>query len=115
MYYFLKIAVTSILVVLISEAARKNTLAGAILASIPLVSIMAFIWLYIDTKNTFKIIELSYNIFWLVIPSLFLFIALPFFLNNGINFYLSLTMSMGLTIGMYFLMISVLNHFGVKF
>ena len=80
-YNIIKIVISAILIVLISEIAKRNTLLGSVLASIPLVSVLAMIWLYIDTQNTQQIILLSKGIFWLVLPSLVLFITLPIFLK----------------------------------
>lgn len=114
MYYTLKIIVTTFLIVLISEVAKRSSLVGAILASIPLVSMLAMIWLYIDTKDVEKISALSISIFWLVIPSLALFISLPLLLKQGINFYLSISISIGITLVSYWIMITVLNYFGMK-
>lgn len=82
MYYFLKVLVSSVIIVLISEISKRSSMAGSILASIPLLSLMAFIWIYIETKDIQKISALSTGIFWLVIPSLLLFIILPFLLKN---------------------------------
>ena len=113
-YYALKIVITTLLIVLISEIAKRSSFVGAILASVPLVSVLAMLWLYIDTKNISKVSELSSSIFWLVLPSLTLFITLPLLLKQGINFYLSISLSTGITIFSYWLMISVLNHFGIK-
>lgn len=74
MYFLLKILLTSILVAGISEAGKRFTTFGAILASLPLTSLLAFIWLYIDTKDVQKVAELSREIIWMVIPSfVFLF------------------------------------------
>ena len=113
-YYTLKIVVTTILIVAISEIAKRSTLIGAILASIPLVSVLAMMWLYIDTKDIQKISALSTSIFWLVIPSLLLFITLPLLLKHGINFYISISVSMGVTALCYWATISVLQYFGIK-
>lgn len=113
-YYILKIAITTILIVLISEIAKRSSLVGAILASIPLISVLAMIWLYIDTKDVAKVSDLATGVFWLVIPSLALFLTLPLLLKQGMHFYPSLGISIGITIGCYFLMVSVLNYYGVK-
>ena len=113
-YYLIKIAVTTILVVLISEIAKRSSLVGAILASIPLVSVLAMIWLYIDTKNAAKVSALASSIFWLVIPSLALFVTLPLLLRQGMNFYLSMCISILVTIVCYWLMVMFLNQFGIK-
>ena len=113
-YYLVKIFVTTVLIVVISEIAKRSTFIGAILASVPLVSLLAMIWLYIDTKDVTRISNLSISIFWLVIPSLTLFLALPLLLKQGLNFYLSIGISIVLTVGCYWLMVSALNHFGVE-
>ena len=113
-YYILKITITTLLIVLISEITKRSLFLGAILASIPLVSVLAMIWIYIDTEDIAKISELSFNIFWLVLPSLILFVTLPLFLKQGFGFYISMTFSISLTIFSYWLMISVLNYFGVR-
>lgn len=113
-YYVVKIVVTTLLIVAISEIARRSTFMGAVLASIPLVSVLAMIWLFIDTGDVAKISSLSMSIFWLVIPSLALFLTLPLFLKQGMNFHLSLGLSIGLTVGCYWIMVSVLNRFGVE-
>jgi hypothetical protein len=87
---------------------------GALLASIPLVSVLAMIWLYIDTKDIEKVSALATTVFWLVLPSLVLFISLPVLLKQGFNFYPSISLSIGFTIGAYWLMVFALNHYGVK-
>jgi len=110
----MKIAVTTILIVVISEIAKRSTMVGAILASVPLVSVLAMLWLYIDTRDVNKVSALSSSVFWFVLPSLALFLVLPLLLKNGLNFYLSLGVSVAITIACYFLMVSALNHYGIK-
>lgn len=113
-YYLLKIAITTALVVAISEIARRSNMAAAILASIPLISVLAMIWLYLDTKDADKVSALAASVFWLVLPSLALFVSLPLLLKQGLNFYVSIAAATGITVICYFLMISILSHFGVK-
>ncbi len=113
-YYILKIVITTILIVAISEISKRSSLIGAILASVPLVSVLAMVWLYQDTKDINKINELSVSIFWLVLPSLALFISLPILLKQGLNFYLSLIISIGVTATCYYLMVKILNYFGIS-
>ena len=112
-YYLTKIAVTTVLIVLISEIARRSSLIGAILASIPLISVIAMVWLYIDTKDVTRITALSQSIFWLVLPSLALFVSLPLLIRQGLGFYASMSISIVITVGCYWLMITTLNHFGI--
>lgn len=114
MYYLIKIFVTTFLIVAISELSKRSSLIGAILASVPLVSVLAMLWLYIDTKDIEKVSILSSSIFWLVLPSLILFIILPLLLKNGWSFYPSIAVAIGATVVSYFAMVSALNYFGVK-
>ncbi len=113
-YYLTKIAITTVLIVAISEIAKRSSFAGAILASIPIVSVLAMLWLYVDTKDVAKVSALATSVFWLVLPSLVLFITLPLLLKQGLHFYSSIGLSIGFTIGAYWLMVVVLNHYGVK-
>ena len=113
-YYLLKIFVTTILIVVISEIAKRSSFIGALLASVPLVSVLAMFWLYIDTSDTEKVSELASSVFWLVLPSLALFVTLPILLKYGLNFYLSISISMIVTVLCYWVMIVILNHYGIK-
>ena len=113
-YYLTKLAITTFLIVLISEIAKRSSFIGAVLASIPLVSVLAMIWLYVDTKDLNKISDLSISVFWLVLPSLTLFLVLPWLLKSGIHFYLSMLIAISITALMYWLMVVILGQFGIK-
>src|SRR4029079_14853887 len=89
-YYATKILISAALVVLVSELTKRSTVAGAILASIPLVSVLAMICLYADTHDVAQVASLSRSIFWLVLPSLVLFVVLPALLQRGFGFFASL-------------------------
>ncbi len=110
----IKVALTSVLVVAIAEAGKRSVLLASILASLPLTSVLAFVWLYADTGDTEKVAALSIGIFWLVLPSLILFIALPLLLRAGVGFVPSLAVSVTLTAGGYALMLAILGRFGVE-
>ncbi|MFT6624071.1 MAG: hypothetical protein ACJAZI_000129 [Cycloclasticus sp.] len=106
--------ITVALIVVISEVAKRSSFIGALLASIPLVSVLAMLWLYVDTQDVEKVSTLATSVFWLVLPSLALFVSLPLFLRQGINFYLSMGLSIAITVACYWLMVTVLGHFGVS-
>ena len=113
-YSALKLLITAVLIVAISEIAKRSSLLGAILASVPLVSVLAMIWLYIDTGDNDKIASLASSIFWLVLPSLALFVSLPILLRLGVNFPLAMGISITLTVAAYFLMILALGKIGIE-
>lgn len=114
LYFAVKLAITAVLVVVIGEIAKRSSFLAAFLASIPLVSVLAMIWLYVDTRDVNKVATLSTGVFWLVLPSLVLFILLPILLRKDFGFVLSLSLSILATAGAYFIMIAILQKFGVK-
>jgi len=114
MYYIVKLAVTAALAVAISEIAKHSSFFGAILASIPLVSVLGMSWLYFDTKNTEQVAALSSSIFWLVIPSLPMFLVLPALLRYGMSFYWSLFLCLCMTVCCYFFTVLLLHTFGIR-
>ena len=112
-YNIVKILISAILIALISEVSKRSTFFGAILASIPLVSVMAMIWLYIDTNDSLQVVQLSKSIFWLVIPSLVLFITFPFFIRLRLSFYIALSASLIAMVITYFITIAILDKFDI--
>jgi len=113
LYYALKVIISALLIVAISEIAKRSTGFAALVASLPLTSLLAFIWLYIDDSPPEKIAELSTQIFWLVIPSLVLFLLLPLLLKQGLSFWISLGISVAATAGCYLAFLPLLRRMGV--
>lgn len=113
-YYLLKLVVSALIIVLVSEIAKRSSLLGGLIASLPLVSILAFVWLYLDTRSLEKVAELSAGIFWLVLPSLSLFIALPWLLRKTGNFYLGLGAGILIMLACYGAMVAVLKRFDIE-
>ena len=108
-YLILKFSLSAAVLVTVSEIAKRSHLWAAILASLPLTSLLAFVWLYLDTKDTAKVASLSMDVFWLVIPSLVLFPSLALLLRNGFAFSWALGGSIILTLVAYALTLWILN------
>jgi hypothetical protein len=113
-YYLTKLVITTLLIVLISEIGKRSSLAGAILAAIPLVSILAMTWMYVDTNDSSSAVAFSHNIVWLIAPSMTLFLVFPFLIKKGFAFYPSMLVSILLTIFAYYSVIFLLSKFGVR-
>ena len=114
LYYALKVIISALLIVAISEIAKRSTGVAALVAALPLTSLLAFIWLHVEAAPSGQIAELSTQIFWLVIPSLLLFLLLPFLLKQGLNFWLSLGVSVAATAGLYLMLLPLLRRMGVN-
>lgn len=113
-YYIIKLIITALLIVLISEISKRSSLAGALLAAIPLVSILAMTWMYVDTNSSAGAVEFSNRIIWLIAPSMTLFIVFPALIKRGMSFYPSMAIAIMLTVTAYYLMIFILSKFGIK-
>jgi hypothetical protein len=113
-YFVFKCAISGSLVGLISEIGRRNPGLGAIIASLPLTSILAFIWIYRESGDPQNIIELSRGIALIVLPSLVFFILTWFLLKQGWPFYGVLATACVGLIGVYWVYVKVLSAFGVQ-
>lgn len=113
LYYALKLIVSAVLIVAISEIAKRSSGLAALLASLPLTSLLAFVWLHLEATPPERIAELSDQIFWLVLPSLLLFVLLPLLLRHGVSFWSSLGLSVAATAGGYLALLAVLRRVGV--
>jgi hypothetical protein len=113
LYYCIKLLLSALIIVVVSELAKRQPAWGGLLASLPLVSLLAIIWLYVDTHDTRQVSELSTSIFWLVLPSLLFFLALPLLLRQGFGFTLSLSLAVLVTLAAYALMLLGLKRFGI--
>jgi len=112
--YALKVIISATMIVVATELSKQQTWWGALVASLPLVSVLAMIWLYIDTGNTAKVASFATGVFWLVLPSLALFIVLPLLIRAGWGFWPGLIVGCLVTAGLYFLMVQLLPRFGVQ-
>ena len=97
MYLLLKALLSGAIVAAASELARRSSLLGAVLISLPLTSILAAVWLYRDTRDTGEVASLSWSILWVIGPSLVFFVVLPVALQRGIGFWPALALACGAT------------------
>jgi hypothetical protein len=112
-YYAIKILISASLIVLISEIAKRSTGFAALVASLPLTSLLAFVWLGVEGAEPEKIAELSSQIFWLIVPSLVLFPLLAVLLRAGTNLWVSLAVASAATALAYLALLPVLKNFGL--
>ena len=114
LYPALKILISAIIVVMVSELAKRDGLLAALLASLPLVSLLAIFWLYFDTGDLDRISKLSIGIFWLVLPSLAFFVVLPWMLKARFAFWTSLSVALIVMFGCYLITMMLLKKLGVQ-
>ncbi|MEZ5657511.1 MAG: DUF3147 family protein [Burkholderiaceae bacterium] len=106
--YFLTAAV----VVLVSEAAKRSDKLGGFIAALPLVTILALIWLHVERQPQDKIANHAWYTFWYVIPTLPMFLAFPALLPR-FGFWPALLAGLTLTVVCFGLFALVGRRFGI--
>lgn len=84
--FLLKTLISALLVAGASEAAKRSAILGALIASLPLTSVLAMAWIYRDTRDPAAVAAFSTSVFWAVLLSLPMFLALPWLLKRGVSF-----------------------------
>ena len=113
-YLVAKALISGIIVAAVSEIAKRSPGFGALVASLPLVSVLGMIWLWRDKPDVETMALHSGATFWYVLPSLPMFLVLPALLRQGVPFWLSLLSGVVLTILLYFAMMWAGPRIGIR-
>lgn len=114
LYLVIKALLSGVIVMAVSEIARRSPAFGALVASLPLVSLLGILWLWRDTGDAERIAAHAEATFWYVIPSLPMFLAFPWMLRHGVGFWVAIGAGCVLTVALYGLTIVVAARFGVR-
>jgi hypothetical protein len=113
-YLALKAAISGVLIAIASTLAKRYPGFGALIASLPLVSVLGMIWLWNDKPDVENMAAHAGATFWYVIPSLPMFLLIPVLLRHGAGFWLSLLAGCLLTIALYAAMTWIAPRFGLQ-
>lgn len=111
---WLKYLISAGLVVLISEVAARNDRAGAVIGALPWLTTLAMVWLFVEKQSDEKIANHAYYTFWYVLPTLPMFLLIPFLLRRGLEFPLVLSIALGMTAVLFLVYMQVLKRFGIE-
>jgi len=113
-YLIIKALLSGAIIAAVSEIAKRSPGFGALVASLPLVSILGMMWLWRDTHDVQRMAAHAEGTFWFVLPSLPMFLLIPALLRRGVTFWPALAIGCILTIGLYFAMTWLGPRFGLK-
>jgi hypothetical protein len=111
--FLFKILFTAIIIVIISEIAKHYDRLAALVASLPLVTLITLFWLYYENQPEEKIANHAYYTFWYVIPTLPMFVFFPWAIKV-FGFWITFILSIFLTIIIFFLYATILKKFGIN-
>src|SRR5947209_5657270 len=114
LYLVIKAALSGMMVAAISEVARRYPGWGGLVASLPLTSLLAMIWLYRDSSDPQRVAALAGSTFWFILPSLPMFLVLPALLRSGIGFWGSIAASIAGTLILYALFFWAAPRLGIR-
>ncbi|HEY7960024.1 MAG TPA: DUF3147 family protein [Sphingomicrobium sp.] len=114
LYLVIKAALSGAIVAAVSEIARRYPGWGGLLASLPLTSLLAMIWLYRDSGDSERVAALSIGTIWFIVPSVPFFIALPVLIRFGLGFWASLAICIAGTLILYAAWFWAAPRLGIK-
>ena len=114
LYLLIKAAISGVIVAVVSETARRSPNLGALIVSLPLVSILGVIWLWRDTHDLERVAVHLDSTVWYVLPSLPMFLVIPMLIRRGLGFWPALGAGCLLTIALYGLVVAIGSRFGLK-
>jgi hypothetical protein len=114
LYLIIKAAISGVIVAIVSEVAKRYPGFGALIASLPLVSVLGMIWLWRDKPDVPNMAAHVEATFWFVLPSLPMFLLIPLMLRNGVSFWTSLAIGCALTVALYLAMTWLGPRVGIR-
>lgn len=114
LYLIAKTLISAVIIVAVSEIAKRSPAFAALVASLPLVSLLGMVWLWRDTQDEVRLAEHAQATFWYVLPSLPIFLIIPAMLRAGINFWVALGVGIAVTAALYVVMVAVLARFDIR-
>ena len=109
-----KALLSGALIVAIAEIGKRLPAMGALVASLPLVSVLGMILLWRARPDAENMAIHAEATFWYVLPSLPMFLVIPRLLRGGVAFWAALSAGCALTVALYLLMMSVGPRFGLR-
>ena len=114
MFFTIKIFTSAFIIAAISEIGKRSGWLAALLASLPLVSLLSMVWIYYETKDIAKTTEFAKAVPPLVIPSLAFFFAFVWLAKTGMNFWISMAASIVIMLALYAIFLFVAAKMGMK-
>jgi hypothetical protein len=112
--FLIRVIISAILIALIALIAKRSPNIAGMIASLPLVSTLGMVWLWVDTKDVDRVADYTQSAFWFILPTMPMFLFIPYMLRNGWGFWTSLGAGLAITIILYLVMVRILTQFGIS-
>ncbi|MCW1912325.1 DUF3147 family protein [Luteolibacter sp. GHJ8] len=111
-YDIAKLLITAGIIVVVTKIQLFNDKLSALLIALPFTSLVAMMWMQAEKQGTGRIANHAEGTFWFVLPTLPMFLILPWMLRHGWGFWAALGVNCLLTAGLFWATVFILKRFG---
>lgn len=108
-----KLLLSAAIIVLVTKIQLVNDRLSAFLIALPLTSLVAMVWMHLGKQSPERLANHAESTFWFVLPTLPMFLIIPWMLRHGWPFWATLAINCLLTVAFFWLTVIVLRRFGI--
>lgn len=108
-----KLLISAAVIVVATKIQLVNDRLSALIIALPLTSLVAMVWMHQSGQSAQRLANHSEGTFWFVLPTLPMFLILPWMLRHGWGFWAALAANCLLTVGFFWVTVFVLRRFGI--
>jgi hypothetical protein len=112
--FLIKTLISALTIAAVTEVAKRNNTAASIIHSLPLTSLLAFVWLYLETKDSSLIGRHAFGTFWMVLPTLPMFLLMPQLIRHCGGVWPAMICGALMTFLLYLLTLRLLKWIGIQ-
>ncbi len=109
-----KLLISALVILFVTKIQLFHDRLSALLIALPLTSLLAIIWMRAEGQGSDRIANHAEATFWFVLPTLPMFLVLPWMLRNGWGFGAALVANCVLTVILFFVLVTILKPFGIR-
>ena len=113
LFDIVKVLLTAVIILLVNKVQLFSDKLSALLIALPLTSLLAMIWMWHGGQSNSRIAGHAEGTFWFVLPTLPMFLILPWMLRHGWSFWSALAVNCVLTTVFFWLTVIILRKFGI--
>ena len=108
-----KLLLTALIIHFVNKIQLVSDRLSALLIALPLTSLLAMIWMYEAKQTPARIANHAEGTFWFVLPTLPMFLIIPWMLRREWGFWSTLAANCVITVALFWVTVAVLRKFGI--
>ncbi len=108
-----KLLLSALVIVIVTKIQLVNDRLSALLIALPLTSLVAMIWMHGTGQSSQRLANHAEGTFWFVLPTLPMFLVMPWMLRSGWGFWPALLANCVMTVILFWITVVLLRRFGI--